>query len=389
MKEKERTKFLFWQIEQHMVLLFGPEDALIFSYLCNKYKYFEEKGMLDEDGYFFLKQKYIEEETGLSAHRQLQSLNRLEEWHLISSTIKNWPRSKYYKIEFVNKKKLEKVVEKMAEKKSYSIRGRRITLAKVFSQWIPKISDSYIKNIQSKNIQTRTFLSKKKENKRYTSNAVCTGGAKRRSETASERQGAPCSTEINKMTKECLAIWNSGTYTRKHLQESKVLKQSRKALKELFSGTLFKNIPRYVSMWCENKFFNVQDFETAFRNYELAFNKDRLPINKDKLKTSLFSFLYNSYADDSYFLFFYQSEPKFSKVTAISKFENRKPERKHPVRIRKGVSRLRRREGGEEDVPTRKRRFKTPSQIWEEANSKGEQIDYDEAYERSEKYNRK
>lgn len=77
---------------------YGMYAAILLGVLCYKYDYWIEKGQLTEDGYFFVTQEDIEEETGLSEYMQREALKKLG--GIVSVSKRDMPKKNYYKIDY-------------------------------------------------------------------------------------------------------------------------------------------------------------------------------------------------------------------------------------------------------------------------------------------------
>ena len=78
----------------------GTLEAVFLSELISKYKYFESKGMLDVDGYFYCIFEDLYQSTGLK-RRQLESIrSKLQKLKFIDFKRKGIPAKIWYKINF-------------------------------------------------------------------------------------------------------------------------------------------------------------------------------------------------------------------------------------------------------------------------------------------------
>ena len=92
------TKTAFWQINKGAVKLLGVETALLFTELIDSYYYFQERDMLTEDGFFFRTTDDMEEQTGLSYHKQTNGVDKLEAAGLIETDLRGIPAKRHFKI---------------------------------------------------------------------------------------------------------------------------------------------------------------------------------------------------------------------------------------------------------------------------------------------------
>ena len=78
--------------------IYGVNAAILLGELCFKYDYWTDKGGLTEDGYFFITQEDIEDDTALTPYEQREALKKLKDVVLISK--RGLPAKNYYKIDF-------------------------------------------------------------------------------------------------------------------------------------------------------------------------------------------------------------------------------------------------------------------------------------------------
>ena len=77
---------------------YGVNVAVLLGLLCYKYDYWLEKGSLTEDGYFFVTQEDITEETGLSPFQQREALEVLKNINILQVSRRGMPSKNYYKL---------------------------------------------------------------------------------------------------------------------------------------------------------------------------------------------------------------------------------------------------------------------------------------------------
>ena len=78
----------------------GTLEAVFLSELISKHKYFESKGMLDVDGYFYCIFKDLYQSTGIK-RRQMESIrSKLQKMKFIDFKRKGIPARIWYKINF-------------------------------------------------------------------------------------------------------------------------------------------------------------------------------------------------------------------------------------------------------------------------------------------------
>lgn len=111
-----------------------PGVAVFFAYLINNFSYYLKTNSLDENEFFFLKHKRIEEDTGISYHLMTRYIKLLEDKNLIESKLKGWPATKHIKLNldkidevFNNKPIVQKPIkEKRSPKKFFETLNQNI-----------------------------------------------------------------------------------------------------------------------------------------------------------------------------------------------------------------------------------------------------------------------
>lgn len=85
-------------LNKSMAHSIGINETIIYSELLSKYKYFAERNMLDEDGYFYNTLEDLEKDTALTNRQQTPAINKLMKLKLIDKCIKGIPAKRYFKI---------------------------------------------------------------------------------------------------------------------------------------------------------------------------------------------------------------------------------------------------------------------------------------------------
>lgn len=88
----------FIPVNKDLIKAFGLEEAIILGELASEYNYFEQKGEISEDGYFYSTADNVEENTTLKEKRQRNALNNLKEKGIIDVKLKGIPAKRYIKI---------------------------------------------------------------------------------------------------------------------------------------------------------------------------------------------------------------------------------------------------------------------------------------------------
>ena len=87
----------FITVNKDLIKLLGLEEAVLIGELASLYKYWSDKNILTEDGFFFATAEHIENDTGLSPHKQRKSFDKLEQLRLIETKFMGLPPKKYFK----------------------------------------------------------------------------------------------------------------------------------------------------------------------------------------------------------------------------------------------------------------------------------------------------
>ena len=76
----------------------GTDAAILLGELCSKYNYWEQKEKLVDEQWFFSTRENIEDNTGLSKHKQRIAINKLLQLELIEVKKMGIPCKTYYKL---------------------------------------------------------------------------------------------------------------------------------------------------------------------------------------------------------------------------------------------------------------------------------------------------
>jgi hypothetical protein len=85
-------------LSKKLIHSIGLHEAIIYSEMISKHKYFEDRGELNEDGYFFNTAVSLESDTGLSERQQRKVLETLCEKGLIFKKVMGLPAKRCFKI---------------------------------------------------------------------------------------------------------------------------------------------------------------------------------------------------------------------------------------------------------------------------------------------------
>ena len=85
-------------VNKDLIKLLGLEEAIMLGELASEQYYWQKENRLVEDAWFFSTIENIEENTGLSGHKQRKALKSLEDMGLIEQKIKGIPAKRYIRI---------------------------------------------------------------------------------------------------------------------------------------------------------------------------------------------------------------------------------------------------------------------------------------------------
>lgn len=80
----------------------GTDAAIILGELCSEYNYWEQRGELTNKNWFYSTRENIEDNTGLSEHKQRIAINKLLKMELIETKRMGIPCKTYYKLNETN-----------------------------------------------------------------------------------------------------------------------------------------------------------------------------------------------------------------------------------------------------------------------------------------------
>jgi len=88
----------FIHVSKALIFAIGNDAALIYSELLSRHGYFETRGMLTGDGYFFNTIEDLYGGTGLSVFQQRKGIGVLQKVGLIDMEVRGIPPKRYFKI---------------------------------------------------------------------------------------------------------------------------------------------------------------------------------------------------------------------------------------------------------------------------------------------------
>lgn len=84
-----------------------PDPAIILSELANRQQFYEQRGELTEDGFFYVTVETLEDAVQLSKHRQTKAINKLKAKGLLVVEIKGMPAKRHFRFPYDFASKLD------------------------------------------------------------------------------------------------------------------------------------------------------------------------------------------------------------------------------------------------------------------------------------------
>lgn len=91
----------WWILNKSITKELGIDASLLLTELISKHNYFSDRGMLDEEGFFFSNREELENSTTLSLFRQNKALEILKKLKIIQVTNKGMPPVTRFRISFL------------------------------------------------------------------------------------------------------------------------------------------------------------------------------------------------------------------------------------------------------------------------------------------------
>lgn len=85
-------------VNRRLARILGLNAAVVFAVFVGKQAYYEKRGMLDRDGFFYSTIDDLQESTSLSRHQQQSAVNTLVEAGLVEYRIKGLPAKRCFRI---------------------------------------------------------------------------------------------------------------------------------------------------------------------------------------------------------------------------------------------------------------------------------------------------
>jgi len=86
------------QLNKLLIHAIGLHESILYCELCSRKKYFEDKDLLSEDGYFFNTVNDLYAGTGITEKQQRAAIKNLTKLKLLNVVVKGLPAKRYFKI---------------------------------------------------------------------------------------------------------------------------------------------------------------------------------------------------------------------------------------------------------------------------------------------------
>lgn len=117
-------------VNKQLIKAIGLIEANLYCELVSRYFYFDERGQLDEGGYFFNTVNDIEELLGLSKYQQSKAVSKLEELGLIETKLKGSPPVRYFRI-LMNEEVILELLNSGQRSKNLTFKSQKTSPLKV------------------------------------------------------------------------------------------------------------------------------------------------------------------------------------------------------------------------------------------------------------------
>lgn len=96
------SKDAFWQVNKKISKLTDNDTAILLADLISKEKYFEDRGQLIREGYFFNTVKQIKDDCNINKDKQRSCLNKLKNLGIVEVKMMLVPKKRHYRINHEN-----------------------------------------------------------------------------------------------------------------------------------------------------------------------------------------------------------------------------------------------------------------------------------------------
>ncbi len=145
----------------------GTDAAIMLGELCSEYNYWEQRGELTEDNWFYSTRENIEDNTGLSEHKQRMAINKLLQKQLIETKRMGIPCKTYYKLNESN------ILDCYNETQKNIIKSPKNSVVenldnKNLKSEITSNQENKLQDIENSNINNNNKNNKNKNNENHT-----------------------------------------------------------------------------------------------------------------------------------------------------------------------------------------------------------------------------
>ena len=148
------------QLNKLLIHAIGLHETILYCELCSRQKYFEDKGLLSEDGYFFNTVNDLYAGTGVTEKQQRTAIKNLVKLKLLNVVVKGLPAKRYFKINdhdeliifLINKgKEVHNDIKESAALKYQQLRQNGGTTSEEIAEVPPQYGQSNKNNVNKNN----------------------------------------------------------------------------------------------------------------------------------------------------------------------------------------------------------------------------------------------
>ncbi len=237
----------------------GLNEAILYCELVSRLIYFNDRGRLTKDGYFFNTINDLQAGTSLTEYQQRRALNRLEKLGLISTRLQGMPAKRHFRIN------LDMSLLGLCLREGKDI-------MKKYKEY--KAAESLINQQIGSNFRTRTEETSELDQQKLRTNNTKINNTKRE-----EEEEEPASSLINSEENNILDTYLNGVIDKTGSEVEKISKQNINALSRLVTMCGEAEARELLKIW-----FDKADQGTAEKGWPVGFLVNQLSEYKAKLK---------------------------------------------------------------------------------------------------------
>jgi hypothetical protein len=236
----------------------GLNEAILYCELVSRLIYFNDRGRLTKDGYFFNTINDLQAGTSLTEYQQRRALNRLEKLGLISTRLQGMPAKRHFRIN------LDMSLLGLCLREGKDI-------MKKYKEY--KAAESLINQQIGSNFRTRTEETSELDQQKLRTNNTKVNNIK------NEEEEEPAASLINSEEINILDIYLNGYIDKTGSEVIKISKQNINALTKLVTLCGEAEAGELLKIW-----FDKADQGTANNGWPVGFLLNQLSEYQAKLK---------------------------------------------------------------------------------------------------------